>query len=643
MNPKITTLPKPLISLRRLISFPKKPGKLAQSLKLIGLVYSDLGDFEESSDYYFQSLKLYEQINDREGTGNALSCVASVYFDQKNYDKALEYYFRALNIAKETNDCERIAAGLNDIAAVYGNLEEYEKVTKYLEDAVKINKELGNKRAEAINYTNLGVINQRLQNYDEALVYFLKALNIFNDLNHILLIANFQIVLSAYYLEVHNPDLSIEYAKQAYKAGKKHGLKKVVYDAAEMLHNPSPYGFTSFGEVEDYTVIISGGSSSAQLIELNVGYQFVSSRIEAENSDMLVVLQDILNENLDFVRSSDGAVLRKIGPNWVNGIGDWITTEGYLIKMYGAETLALTGDVFNPLYPINLTTGYQFVSFLPETAIDAIFAFEGILTDDLDYIRNSQGEMLRKIGYTWVNGLGDANPGEGYLIKMFADDELVYNIPVKSTLSSLTPEIVNNFAFEGGNAAEPVYTMYVSGLNIGDEVAVFDNKKIVGTSVITSNNALENSIPVFSTISTGQGYKSGNEVTLKVWDAQSQTIVSATYTFNKEYSQAYTKTEFPTIDGEFSVINVTKGAIETEKTALTEVSIYPNPATDVLNIVSNNTINRVRILNSVGQIMFDSELNNTILNVNTTNYQSGIYFIQLETNDGIITEKVTIK
>ena len=393
--------------------------------------------------------------------------------------------------------------------------------------------------------------------------------------------------------------------------------------------------------LEFFGLMSSGGT--IQVVELNEGYQFVSSRIEVENPDMLVVLQDILNENLDYVRNSNGEVLRKIGPNWVNGIGEWISTEGFLFKMFGVESLELEGVELNPLTVIDLQTGYQFVSYLPEQSIDALYAFDGILSDNLDYIRNSNGEMLRKIGPNWVNGIGNANPGEGYLIKMFADDELVYNIPVKSTLTSLTPEIVNNFAFEGGNAADPVYTMYISGLNIGDEVAVYNANKIVGASVISSDNALENSIPVFSTITTGQGYESGNEITLKVWDAQSQTIVSATYTINKEYSQAYTKTEFPTIDGEFSVVNVTKGAIETEKTTLTEVTIYPNPATDVLNIVSNNIINRVRILNSVGQIMFDSELNNTILNVNTTNYQSGIYFIQLETNDGIITEKVTIK
>ena len=55
-----------------------------------------------------------------------------------------------------------------------------------------------------------------------------------------------------------------------------------------------------------------------------------------------------------------------------------------------------------------------------------MIAFGSIIGDDLDYIRNSQGEVLRKIGPNWVNGIGDCNPGEGYLFKMFAAGEIVY-------------------------------------------------------------------------------------------------------------------------------------------------------------------------------------------------------------------------
>jgi len=163
-----------------------------------------------------------------------------------------------------------------------------------------------------------------------------------------------------------------------------------------------------------------------QEIELLEGYSFVSSRIIAENPDMLAVMAAVLNENLDFVRDSEGNMLRKIGPNWVNGIGDWIVDEGYLVRMLTEDSFIIVGDAIDPVTPITLELGYQFISYFPETPIDALIAFETILSDNLDFIRNSSGDMLRKIGPNWVNGIGDCNPGEGYLVRMFDAAELIY-------------------------------------------------------------------------------------------------------------------------------------------------------------------------------------------------------------------------
>ena len=165
-----------------------------------------------------------------------------------------------------------------------------------------------------------------------------------------------------------------------------------------------------------------------QQIELSEGYSFISSRIIAEDPDMLIVMASVLNDNLDFIRNSQGQVLRKIGSNWVNGIGDWIVEEAYLVKMFSGDSFIIEGDAVDPATPIPLTTGFQFVSYFPEISMDALIAYETILGDDLDYIRNSQGQVLRKIGPNWINGIGDCKPGEGYLVKMLADDILIYPV-----------------------------------------------------------------------------------------------------------------------------------------------------------------------------------------------------------------------
>ena len=94
--------------------------------------------------------------------------------------------------------------------------------------------------------------------------------------------------------------------------------------------------------------------------------------------------------------------------------------------MMEPDVLIIDGIAVNPQSPIELNTGYQFISYLPNETLDALEAFAGILNDDLDFIRNSEGGVLRKIGPNWVNGIGECNQGEGFLVKMNGEGVLVY-------------------------------------------------------------------------------------------------------------------------------------------------------------------------------------------------------------------------
>ena len=384
-------------------------------------------------------------------------------------------------------------------------------------------------------------------------------------------------------------------------------------------------------------------NSDIQAINFNTGFQFSSTRITVENPDMLVILEPILGENLNFVKNSQGEMVIKIGPNWVNGIGDWITTEGYEFNMINPDILIIEGEKISYTTPIDLSEGFQFVSYLPDVSQNALTAFEDILDINLDYIRNSSGEIIRKIGPNWVNGIGDCYPGEGYLIKMFADDQLVYTVLEDSKRGSYNPKIMDHFTFEGGDPAEAVYTLYVSGLNIGDEVGIYDGDKLVGAGIINSGDALENSIPVFNILTKGQGYETGKEIKIMVWDSKDQVEYLASFNFIKEYPKAYFEKVFPSDDGQYSVINITNGELKMQEKEANEVYIYPNPATDVLNIVSESAIKSIKILNFTGQTMLESEVNDNNLRINTSAYQPGIYIIRVEISKDIISKKVTIK
>lgn len=73
----------------------------------------------------------------------------------------------------------------------------------------------------------------------------------------------------------------------------------------------------------------------------------------------------------------------------------------------------------------------------------------------------------------------------------------------------------------------------------------------------------------------------------------------------------------------------TVGINEIEKE---DIKIFPNPASDILNIDSKHEINSIRIFNSNGKLCLNQN-NGNIEIVNISELSSGIYFIELSTKD----------
>ena len=387
----------------------------------------------------------------------------------------------------------------------------------------------------------------------------------------------------------------------------------------------------------DFVILPAGPSTNSQIISLETGYQFSSTYLQPTDPDMLSVCSGIL-DNIEYVRNGEGSILRKIGPNWVNNIGDWIATEGYLFKVIDATTLEISGTMISPQTPIELSFGFTFVSYLPETPMNALDAFATIITDNLEFVRNSEGSMVRKIGPNWVNNIGNANPGEGYLVKLLGNETLIYPDGGKS--SKLSTEKPKHFIFGGGNAADPVYTIYVNGLEIGDELAAFDGNKMLGSVYISSNNTFENAMAIFQTLTNEEGYTAGNKISMKAWNSLTNSEVPVSFTFENAFATAYTENTYPENDGEYSIANVIKSSIFDIENI--EFSAFPNPANEEINLVSNKTIKQVLIFNLLGEKIFDQKLNSVSTKIDTKSYNSGIYFIKINVSDKWITKKITV-
>ncbi len=74
-----------------------------------------------------------------------------------------------------------------------------------------------------------------------------------------------------------------------------------------------------------------------------------------------------------------------------------------------------------------------------------------------------------------------------------------------------------------------------------------------------------------------------------------------------------------------------------------EIAVYPNPAADFVNISASMDIQSITVYNNVGQIISVENVKSNLYKINTANYESGIYFLQLETEEGMISKRVVIE
>jgi len=74
-----------------------------------------------------------------------------------------------------------------------------------------------------------------------------------------------------------------------------------------------------------------------------------------------------------------------------------------------------------------------------------------------------------------------------------------------------------------------------------------------------------------------------------------------------------------------------------------EISLFPNPAKDVLKVHSPGIIFNISILNILGSVELESIPNATSCNLDLSGFDSGIYFVRIQTSNGTLTKKIQVQ
>ena len=96
-------------------------------------------------------------------------------------------------------------------------------------------------------------------------------------------------------------------------------------------------------------------------------------------------------------------------------------------------------------------------------------------------------------------------------------------------------------------------------------------------------------------------------------------------------------------DTELVIINVQVNfTVSINENNIIEIQLYPNPADEYVDIVSENII-KVEIYNLLAQKIFEQKYNDPHIKIQTSNLKSGTYIIKVFTKKGEASKKVIIQ
>jgi hypothetical protein len=123
-------------------------------------------------------------------------------------------------------------------------------------------------------------------------------------------------------------------------------------------------------------------------------------------------------------------------------------------------------------------------------------------------------------------------------------------------------------------------------------------------------------------------------------------VNQSVFTFNQLAAGNYTagvRTVSSTVESEIVDISfVVQEATNVETPGISMLKIFPNPADNVLNIVSGEIITQIAIFDITGRKVYSSEPNDNNLVISTGNLNKGMYLMQIITSNDIITKRVKI-
>jgi len=394
-------------------------------------------------------------------------------------------------------------------------------------------------------------------------------------------------------------------------------------------------GLTFLDALEHYT---------CQQIEFPGGWFVYSSYIQTEDMDAELVMSSIV-DNLIILKDNGGNAYL---PEWTfNGIGELDFHYGYQIKTNTAETLEICGLQMHPEdQPIALQSGWNIVSYLRESPSPADEVFADLNTNDnLIIVKDYNGNPYLP---EWdFNGIGNMYPGQGYQLKIYEADTLIYLSNDQQYRISTSQVIENSTDYFAkvnptGNNMHIVIPQDAWDIipEIGSEIAAYNsNGLLVGSAKYSNPTTVLTLWGDDKTTETIDGLLIDEAVLFKVWD--------------KEQISDYKIENWSVGSNAYQVDAIHVAAVVEIEDFTQTTNLFdaiPNPSQTKTNIsffIAETQRVNISVYNVVGElveVLANSEYNPGThqLEIQVSNIEAGSYFYTMRAGEFEKTKQLVI-
>jgi AraC-like DNA-binding protein len=154
--------------------------------RYLALFFATTGDYTQAASRAYETLRVFEQIQDQRGVGQANELLGNIFLEQHDIErsKAKDFYETALTVYQKANLKKDVGHAYNSLGSFYARTADYEMAGEYHRKALAIRTEIGDEDGMSQSYLNLATVSTANKSYDEALLLFSKALPILQKLNN---------------------------------------------------------------------------------------------------------------------------------------------------------------------------------------------------------------------------------------------------------------------------------------------------------------------------------------------------------------------------------------------------------------------------------------------------------------------------